>query len=188
MKFAVLGNSGSGKSTLAHWVARAIDARVLDLDSVVWEPRKIAALRPQEAALEDVAAFCESRNSWVVEGCYANMIEATFRFDPTLIFLKAPVEQCIENCRSRPWEPHKYTSKEEQDQRLAFLLDWVADYYSRDGVMSLRGHQDAFDRYAGVKFEISERLSFDPASPVLAEIVEPKSLQIPNPQSRIPSV
>ena len=171
MKFAVLGNSGSGKSTLAHWIAGVIHAPVLDLDTVAWEPRKIAVPRPEEAALEDIAAFCESGDSWVVEGCYANFVEATFRFDPTLIFLKPSLEQCVENCRSRPWEPHKYASKEEQDERLAFLLGWVADYYSRDGVMSLRGHQAAIDRYSGPKFEISQRVSFDPASPLLAEII-----------------
>jgi adenylate kinase family enzyme len=188
MKFAVLGNSGSGKSTLARWLAAAIDAPVLDLDTIVWEPRKIAALRAEEAALKDIADFCDGRDCWVVEGCYANMIEATLRYAPTLVFLKPPLEQCVENCRSRPWEPHKYASKAEQDERLAFLLDWVAEYYSRDGVMSLRGHQAAFDRYSGPKFEISERLSFDPASPALAEIAGPQSPRITNPKSRIPSV
>jgi hypothetical protein len=99
------------------------------------------------------------------------MIEATFPFAPTLFFMTPGLQQCLANCRSRPWEPHKYMSKADQDERLAFLLDWVQDYYSRDGVMSLRGHQAAFERYPGTKFEISERLSFDPVSSVLIEIV-----------------
>lgn len=171
MKFAVLGNSGSGKSTLAGWIAKTIHASVLDLDTVVWETGKVAVPRQEEAALEDVADFCKSSDRWVVEGCYSNMVEATFRFAPTLVFLKLGLEQCVNNCKSRPWEPHKYSSKAEQDQHLAFLLDWVKDYYSRDGVMSLRGHQAAFERYSGTKFELSEQLSFDPASSVLVEIV-----------------
>ena len=41
-------------------------------------------------------------------------------------------EQCLANCRARPWEPHKYASKAQQDEKLAFLLDWVAAYYERD--------------------------------------------------------
>jgi len=171
MKFAVLGNSGSGKSTLAGWIAKTIHAQVLDLDTVVWETGQVAVPRQEEAALEDVADFCKSRDRWVVEGCYSNMVEATFCFAPTLVFLKPGLEQCVNNCLSRPWETHKYSSKAEQDQHLEFLLNWVKDYYSRDGVMSLVGHEATFDRYAGRKFEISERLSFDPVSSILVEIV-----------------
>jgi adenylate kinase family enzyme len=158
-RFAVLGNSGSGKSTLAHQLAKAIVAPVLDLDTIVWEPGRIAVARDEAAALNDVTAFCGSGDRWVVEGCYSNMIEAAFPYDPTLVFLNVPLEQCLENCRSRPWEPHKYASQAEQDERLSFLLKWVADYYAREGVMSLRGHQAAFDRYAGRKFEISDRIA-----------------------------
>jgi len=171
LKFAVLGNSGSGKSQLAGWIARAIHGSVLDLDTVFWEAGKVAVPREEQAAFNDVANFCKSSDRWVVEGCYSHMIEATFPFTPTLVFMKPGLQQCIDNCWARPWEPHKYSSKAEQDQRLAFLLDWVKDYYTRDGVMSLRGHQATFDRYSGTKFEISEQVSFDPASPVLVEIV-----------------
>ncbi|PYK68132.1 MAG: shikimate kinase, partial [Verrucomicrobia bacterium] len=34
---------------------------------------------------------------------------------------------------------------------LSFLLQWVSDYYERDGPMSLRGHLDLFERYDGAK-------------------------------------
>jgi len=60
------------------------------------------------------------------------------------------------NCKARPWEPTKYGSKEEQDVKLAFLLSWVADYYSRDGEMSLAGHRALFDPYAGAKQHLQE--------------------------------
>ena len=64
---------------------------------------------------------------------------------------------CISNCRRRPHELHKYSSKEDQDQRLEFLISWVSDYYHRDGLMSYRSHKALFDRYAGPKKRIQKQ-------------------------------
>ena len=150
-RIAILGNSGSGKSTLAQRLAAEAGAAVLDLDTVAWEPGKIAVARKPVAAAAAVQTFCGTHADWVVEGCYADLVRATFAFKPRLIFLDPGLEQCLANCRARPWEPHKYASKEEQDERLAFLLQWVAEYYTRDGDLSLAGHQALFDAYAGPK-------------------------------------
>ncbi len=70
---------------------------------------------------------------------------------PELVLLHPGCEICVQNCRDRPHEAHKYPTKEEQDRRLSFLLQWVSDYYERDGPMSLRGHLDLFKRYDGAK-------------------------------------
>ena len=56
--------------------------------------------------------------------------------------------------RARPWEPHKCASKAEQNAKLAFLLEWVRDYYRRDGELSLTGHRALFSAYAGPKREV----------------------------------
>jgi hypothetical protein len=64
-------------------------------------------------------------------------------------------EACKEHCRQRPWEPHKYVSRAEQDAKLQFLLQWVDDYYVRDGSMSLKGHRALFDGYSGPKREVT---------------------------------
>ncbi len=151
MRVAILGNSGSGKSTLAHRIATTANATVLDLDTVAWEPGKIAIPRDPAAAVADVHAFCTSNADWVVEGCYASLVGATLSHGPQLVFLDPGLESCLANCRARPWEPHKYRSKEEQDRHLDFLLSWVAEYYRRDGDMSLERHQALFDRYRGPK-------------------------------------
>lgn len=154
MRVAILGNSGSGKSTLA--VALAVGARcaVLDLDTVAWEPGDTAAPRDEALAREDVRAFCRSNDRWIVEGCYATLIDAALEFGPKLLFLNPGLETCIENCRSRPWEPHKYASKQEQDANLQFLLSWVADYYTRTGPLSLAAHRACFHSYTGQKREL----------------------------------
>jgi adenylate kinase family enzyme len=151
MRIAIIGNSGSGKSTLAKRLAQTYQSPVLDLDTVAWEPGKIAVPRDPILAATDVGVFCTSNPDWIIEGCYASLVHAALSFDPYLLFLDPGVEQCTSNCKSRPWEAHKYSSKQEQDKGLEFLLGWVADYYSRDGDMSRLAHAALYDRYAGHK-------------------------------------
>jgi adenylate kinase family enzyme len=74
MRIAIVGNSGSGKSTLAAWLAHRTHADLLDLDTVAWAPNSIAVARRAAEAENDVRAFCAARTSWVVEGCYANLL------------------------------------------------------------------------------------------------------------------
>lgn len=162
MRFAILGNSGSGKSTLATWLARSADLAVLDLDSVAWEPDQPAVERSSAEAEADVAAFCAAHGRWVLEGCYGNLIAAALRFQPFLIFLNPGLAACTANCRNRPWEPHKYPSRQEQDANLPFLLSWVGEYYTRDGPMSLAAHQAVFSTYAGPKIELPRVPQLDP--------------------------
>ena len=149
---------------MARWIAGYTYAPLLDLDTVVWEPAKVAVARPVEAAKADLHAFCSGNEHWIVEGCYASFIEAAFAYSPLLLFLNPGEPQCISNCRARPWEPHKYASREEQDERLAFLLDWVRQYYSREGDMSLSGHRACFEKYTGRKTEVSVQPRLNPPS------------------------
>ncbi len=159
MRVAVVGNSGSGKSTLAGQIAGRYDLASLDLDAVAWVPGLIAVPRDPADAVRDVATFCGGKARWVVEGCYASLVEASLEHRPALLFLDPGAEACLANCHERPWEPHKYASKEEQDARLAFLLSWVEDYYRRDGDMSHGAHASLFGRYGGPKIRLTERPS-----------------------------
>lgn len=156
MRVAIIGNSGSGKTTLARQLARAHAAPVLDLDTVAWEPGEIARLRAPAAAEFDVRAFCDSGEGWIVEGCYATLVRVALSYEPHLLFLDPGPERCRMNCEARPWEPHKYATKAEQDEKLGFLLSWVADYYRRDGEMSHRGHHALYESYPGPKEHLQE--------------------------------
>jgi adenylate kinase family enzyme len=157
MRVAIVGNSGSGKSTLAREIAAVHSIVSLDLDTVAWEPGKIAVARPADTAAADVRAFCSAQESWVVEGCYAALVGHALERSPILLFIEPGVDACIANCRSRPWEPHKYASKAEQDEKLEFLLAWVREYYSRDGDLSLSAHRALFDAYRGPKLRLAHR-------------------------------
>jgi adenylate kinase family enzyme len=155
VRVAILGNSGSGKSTLSHWLAQAGAARALDLDTIAWEADKPTTLKAERVAQDEVHAFCNSHENWVVEGCYANLIESALSYSPCLILLNPGEEACLANCRARPWEPHKYASRAEQDANLPFLLSWVSEYYVRSGPLSLAAHQTCFGAYCGPKRELT---------------------------------
>jgi adenylate kinase family enzyme len=154
MRIAIIGNSGSGKSTLAHALASTHKLATLDLDTVAWEPYKIAVARDAADAARDVRAFCMREEDWVVEGCYTDLARIACEAHPTLIFLDPGVEACVAHCRARPWEPHKYTSKAEQDAKLEFLIAWVRDYYTRDGDLSHAAHRALYAAYTGNKRHI----------------------------------
>jgi adenylate kinase family enzyme len=157
MRVAIVGNSGSGKSTLASQIAAAHSLVSLDLDTVAWEPGTIAVPRAAEKAAADLTAFCATHDRWVVEGCYAGLVQQTLAHAPILLFIDPGVEACLANCRGRPWEPHKYASKAEQDAKLEFLLSWVREYSSRDGDLSLSAHQALFEQYRGPKLRLAHR-------------------------------
>jgi adenylate kinase family enzyme len=156
MRIAIIGNSGSGKSTLARQLAAVHTLIALDLDTIVWEPGKIGVLRRRDAAIADAKAFCESHARWVTEGCYCELTKGVLEYSPVLVFLEPGVDVCLANCRSRPWEPHKYESKEQQDEKLGFLLSWARDYYTRDDDLSLRAHRAVFDAYGGPKHVLTQ--------------------------------
>ena len=151
MRIAIIGNSGSGKSTLARQLASVHTLTSLDLDTIVWEPGQVGVLRSRDAAAADARTFCASNARWVAEGCYGGLIRHILEYSPVLLFLEPGVDACLANCASRPWEPHKYSSKEQQDEKLDFLLSWVRDYYLRDDDLSLRAHRAVFDAYDGPK-------------------------------------
>lgn len=171
MRVAILGNSGSGKSTLARWLAARTGAAMLDLDTIAWEPGAGAVLRPEEAARADVRAFCSTHADWIAEGCYAGLIDVALEFSPRLVFLNPGTEQCAANCRARPFEPHKYATRREQDEQLASLLAWVREYETRSGDLSLAGHRACFEAYGGPKLELSAQPSLEtPPAALLALI------------------
>jgi adenylate kinase family enzyme len=164
MRTAIIGNSGSGKTTLARALASGLSIPTLDLDTIYWEPGKVAVERPTLDRLNELEAFCSRHPSWIIEGCYADLIEAALRWRPELILLNPGLDACVENCKRRPFEPHKYRSKAEQDRGLEFLLQWVGGYYERKGPMSLEGHLDLYQRYDGPKRQITA-LTGSPETP-----------------------
>lgn len=151
MRVVIIGNSGSGKSHLAKALAAEHGLEHLDLDTLVWEPGQIAVQRDATAVTADLEEFARTHDRWVAEGCYGDVVSALDDGEVELRWLDPGTEVCVEHCRQRPWEPHKYASAAEQDERLPMLLDWVRGYDTRDDAWSRRGHQAAYDAWAGPK-------------------------------------
>jgi adenylate kinase family enzyme len=88
MHIAIIGNSGSGKSTLARQLSTSHEAVALDLDTIAWEPGLVSVARDPTAAHGDLNKFCAAHSRWVIEGCYANLIEEALKHKPLLIFME----------------------------------------------------------------------------------------------------
>ncbi|MEJ1930562.1 shikimate kinase [Nostoc sp. NIES-2111] len=154
-RIIIFGNSGSGKSTLAKKLAQDLSIPILDLDTIAWEPYKIAIRRPQDDALKDLQDFITNNPSWIIEGCYSTLINAAIKFSTEIYFLNPGISQCLENNRNRPWESHKFKSIEEQAQTFEFLQNWIQQYEQRDDEFGYLSHRLIFDHYNGKKHELT---------------------------------
>jgi len=144
-RYVILGNSSSGKSTLALRLARASGVAHLDLDTLAWEPTTPPRRRALAESAREILTFMAENDHWVIEGCYADLFEAPLARCTRLVFLNPGTEVCVANARLRPWEPHKYASKEGQDAKLEMLIGWIRDYEARRDVFSLGAHRALFD-------------------------------------------
>ncbi len=163
-KIIIIGNSGSGKSTLARHIADQDSLAHLDLDTVAWlaeYPKSRAAL---QESLEKINEFCRHNRQWVIEGCYGDILTVIAEWANEMIFLNLSIESCIENARSRPWEPHKYSSQLEQNKNLPMLEDWISKYKSRQDEFSYSAHEKLFVNFEGEKRLITDNVKLSSGS------------------------
>ncbi|MBD2385973.1 shikimate kinase [Cylindrospermum sp. FACHB-282] len=153
-RFLIFGNSGSGKSTLANKLGQDLRIPVLDLDTIVWKPNKIAIRRPHEDSENDLRDFIKNNPSWVIEGCYSTLIKIALEFSTEIYFLNPGIDKCLENNSKRLWEPHKFKSPEEQAQTFEFLQNWIQEYEKRDDEFGYSSHRSIFQQFKGKKQEI----------------------------------
>lgn len=152
-RIVIFGNSGSGKSTLARALSGVHGADHFDLDTIAWKPDEPGVRADFEESLRELMRFIERCDNWVIEGCYSHLLKEVAGRSTELIFLNPGVEACIENCKARPWEAHKYATPEAQDANLRMLIDWVREYETREDEFSLCEHRKLFDSHAGTKIE-----------------------------------
>lgn len=154
-RILVFGNSGSGKSTLAKRLDEQLGLAHLDLDTLAWLPD----MPPRRRAVSDSAIaireFTAVRQNWVIEGCYADLLQLLAEEATDMVYLRPGEEECVANARKRPFEPEKYSSEEAQNGNLAMLIDWINDYPNRQDSCSLSAHENLFDSFGGGKHLIS---------------------------------
>ena len=155
-KIIIFGNSGSGKSTLAKQLSETKGLAHLDLDTLAWLPTAPPERQSVDASAVAIKRFMNENPGWVIEGCYADLIELVEADANELIFLNLPVESCVENAKQRPWEPHKYSTREQQDSKLNMLIEWISEYPNRTDTFTQAAHQQNFDRFSGKKTMLVE--------------------------------
>ncbi|KAA3622053.1 MAG: shikimate kinase [Proteobacteria bacterium] len=155
-RIVVFGNSGSGKSTYAKELSATLGGSHLDLDTVAWEPdAETPTRRSLDASRMEIREFIDSRESWVVEGCYSDLLEIAMSRATEIVFLNPGADVCVDNARNRPWEPHKYSSPEAQDANLAMLIEWIKTYDRRTDEFSCLAHRRLFEEFDGRKQEFN---------------------------------
>lgn len=154
MKIILLGNAGAGKSTMAkQLIDKADDDSItcLSLDEIAWNEGPVR--KPMSESLALLNIFLAKNKQWIIEGCYGDLVEATLPHCEELRFLNPGVEACVTHCYQRPWEPEKFSSPEEQQATLNYLVNWVKKYESRDDEYGLKYHRRIFAEFSGKKRE-----------------------------------
>jgi adenylate kinase family enzyme len=154
-KAVIFGNSASGKSTLAQRMSTDAGLAHLDLDTLAWQATTPPQRKPLRESSVEIAAFTQSHKDWVIEGCYADLIALAAPFAEELIFLDLSVDACVAHAHARPWESHKYASKDAQDANLEMLLGWIKDYPNRNDSCSRVAHLELFEVFAGKKTQVT---------------------------------
>lgn len=155
-KIIIFGNSGSGKSTLAKKLSIEHQLAHLDLDTLAWLPTKPPQRQSIEASVAAINAFINAHKAWVIEGCYADLLQHAAAFANQAIFMNLSVESCQNNAQNRPWEPHKYASKADQDANLPMLIDWIAAYETRQDEFSYQAHEALYNAFSKNKKEVTK--------------------------------
>ncbi|MFC4701604.1 AAA family ATPase [Glaciecola siphonariae] len=161
IRIVIFGNSGSGKSTLAAKLSRESALAHLDLDTLAWEPVSPPVRCTLAKSREAINYFTDNNENWIIEGCYSDLLEFVLKKATKVIYLCLPIEHCVENAKSRQWEPHKYESKEAQDANLNMLITWIRQYESRNDTFSKTAHEQLFNQFNGpkVRFSSNEQLA-----------------------------
>lgn len=156
-RWAVLGNSGSGKSTLARRIAALTGAGMLDLDTIAWrEDRPVPERRPIAESAAAIDRFTAAHASWVMEGCYEDLIALGLQRGAACVFLDVPPETCAARVRERAFEPRKYASPEAQRAATEALVAWILEYPARSGAMSRSAHAALFAAAPEPKLRVPE--------------------------------
>ena len=163
-RIIIFGNSGSGKSTLAKKVSVQHKLGHLDLDTLAWQNTSPPQRMPIEESQIGINKFLEKNDNWVIEGCYSDLIKLVIPLSTKIIFMDLSIDECVKNASNREWEPHKYSSKEEQDKNLSMLIDWIRNYNIRTDTFSRESHSSIFELYSGDKIKVcsnKESLNWD---------------------------
>ena len=91
-RILILGCPGAGKSALSDELGRVLELPIFRMDDLYWlsdwrRPR----LQDFHSSVEDVL----SKECWILDGNYADMLEARLRRADTVVFVDRPTVVCL---------------------------------------------------------------------------------------------
>ena len=116
-------------------------------------------MRPDRSIKVSLSDLVAAEIPWVAEGSYGQWAGWLSAYASHFLFLNPPLEICLAHHASRPWEPHKYSSPQEQAARLPMLEQWVRQYPTREDDFGERAHQAAFNAATCPKAQVQSTLA-----------------------------
>ncbi|RDH46356.1 hypothetical protein [Zooshikella ganghwensis] len=148
-RIVVIGNGGSGKSFLSGEIAKANGNKLISLDDLFWEPEGFNTKRPKEIVRRDIELL-KVKSIWVVEGVFGALAEAFMPYSDLVIFLDVPWEVCKASILSR-------IRQGQTEDSLKRLIDWCAEYYTRESKNSHSFHYALYECFNGDKLRFESR-------------------------------
>jgi adenylate kinase family enzyme len=164
-KFLITGNSGSGKTSLARRIQRQLGIAHLDLDTLAWLPDTPPRRRQLADSEKAIKNFIQLYEYWVIEGCYADLLELLVHEADEIVYLKVSESSCVANARRRPFEPEKYSCEAAQNANLEMLVQWINAYATRTDTCSLDAHEKLVESFPGIKTVLGSSEEIDCWSP-----------------------
>ena len=162
-RILILGNAGSGKTTMARRLSQQHGIPWLSMDDVAWAQAMVR--KPVADSVRELLAYHQQHSSWIIEGCYGDLVEPLLPHCTELRWIDPGVEACVANCKGRPHEPEKFASKQEQDAMLQSLITWVKEYDTRDDEFGRARHERLFNAFQGRKRRYTTNLTLRLATP-----------------------
>lgn len=153
MKVIVIGNSGSGKTWLAGQLNLALDASVVHLDDLFWEPGGFDKKRTLKSIALLIEESKDSR-SWIVEGVFGEL--ASYYFDTAELFVWLDISwsTCRERLIQRGSESKGQLNRVQSEKGLEKLIQWASQYNDRSDLRSYQGHKELFAKFPGKKVHL----------------------------------
>jgi adenylate kinase family enzyme len=154
VRLLITGNGGSGKTWLGERLAQCLAVPLLRLDDFYWDGAYGGKERDKRVVFGEVAERA-NEGSWVMEGVYGWLLPAALPRATEFIFLDLPVEECLDNVRSRGNQGGG------DEASFAALLAWVAEYPARTNSNSRQAHQRLWEAFSGAKTVLRSRQEID---------------------------
>lgn len=153
MKVIIIGNSGSGKTWLAKQLCSALDASIVHLDDLFWEPEGFDKKRSLET-IELLIGEIKDSPSWIVEGIFGDLAAYYLDTAELLVWLDIDWPVCKKRLLQRGSESKRHLNREQSEKGLEKLIQWASQYYDRNDLRSHLGHNKMFAKFPRKKIHL----------------------------------